>query len=132
MKTYLCTSEPAFFFSLSCFHLCVRASSLNSSSAPCWPCVQVVEAEKSRACTHSTLSFIVALGWKSSLQQLDFDPVTDAYQSWLHQHPPPAFSRLSPLHVPAGSAQSDHKVALSHRKRALLQTLFVQIIFILH
>lgn len=40
------------------FSSCVCASSLYSSSAPCWLCVQLVEAEKGRTFTHSTLSFI--------------------------------------------------------------------------
>ena len=55
--------------------MCVCASSVNWSSAPCWPCVQVVEAEKSRAVAHSTLSFIVALWWKLSPQQSSLDAV---------------------------------------------------------
>lgn len=126
----ICACEPAFFH-LSCFTgvcVCVRAraSSLNSPSAPYWACVRLVEAEKSRAFTHSTLSFTVALWWKFSLQQFNLDRLS--LSELAAPASPAAFSRLSRLHVPAGSAQSDHKVALTHRKPPNA----VPIIFILH
>lgn len=67
----------------------------------------------------------IALWWKLSLQQLNLEPAVKRFGHLSEQqHLPPAISHLLPLHVPAGSAQTGHMMAVTHRKQALLQRLF--------
>lgn len=133
MKKKMCTSEPAFFFSVVV--TCVCASSLNSSK-------------------RSMLGVCAGCGGREEQGFYPFHPpllrssVVEVFPATVKLRPCCALL-LTPVRAGCSSIlrllshicrpfmflqvpHSDHKVALTHRKPALLQRLFVQIISMLH